>query len=1172
MSENDVSIRIGDLLEKAGLVTTGDLTEAVAVSKRLNMPIGRVLIMSGCVTERLLKAAIEAQSMVRDKLISLDTAIESLGKVSTNNISFQEAVRKTDPTHIAGSSTNKLGEILIEFGVIDQTQLKSALVRSIETGMQLGATLVSMNYLAPTLLPVILHLQDQIRNSVITRAEARAEFESAFAMYKKAKDSFKRNADDNELQSQQQVAAAAAQQQAARNYHAEFFNQQQAPAMPYQQAQPPYPPQQQPYPQPGQPYPGMAPGAMPPNWASQFPGYPPQWGGYPVPPPQPNPYMQPPNAGWPVPYPPADPNGAYTPSGPMPPVGWPGQQQMPPVQPPQGQYPPQQMPPPQVPPANPPAQVPPANPVINQQSIASATISLPPGEIQAASVAEGLMPPAVSNQTTPSFEKVISRQLKQQQGSDQPADDARPQTSAQTFAQTSDGSSASTTGEIAHTYSETDTVPDLPVIRMVSKAYQDALLQQQQSQTEAPKPSNAPEAAERKEKVTDTAQDLPVIRFESHLTEQADSQTAPADLSEAEITLSDFTFEIPGFGQSHKAHTETVHAPSSESIPTPAAEAIPAPAAETIPTPAVEAIPTPAIPAFSPFDVGNQLESHFGGPNIEAQEITSEMPMGPVPQIKGRRTFSDLPSSQQQNPFAQSANPFAPPAQNQSVSASKPNPLAPSSPPPLEQDQLLPAPPAPPPLAPPPPITTPTQAEPSIPAQPPLPSPPASPVEAIPQAPPVEAIPPAPPVEAIPPVPPVQPVPALSQTANMLNPIQPLVIDTSPSINNDTVTSTNPAVSEGKPKKSSPFSALVSGKNETAEPAKPRRSRTRIPAVPSEPAPTINAPVAETTAPVEAVAPVEAAAPVEATEKSDLVSPLIQAYSQAKTAKEPRKSRNRMRALGRITHSDVQAVELAQGPAQVAAQVPAQVPAVVPEEVPAPAPVINETVAETPFVESTKTLELKPIIAAEVASPAPTPTDAAPTDLEQQSEFFAELAKVISPRRRGKNSRVPTEPTTSSENGGNGHNATTHSETHTEQAEHPAPQAIVETDTGVHEVIDVHTGKTTKKSKSKKGSKSSCGELTNPFELLKLAGYFTSEDVQTAFNTAINDPVAVPGLLTLLGLVDAKVIEHTNACQSMLRSGKLKPQQAAFVLSSVRGGKSFDEALDELGIKPVLKV
>ena len=70
----------------------------------------------------------------------------------------------------------------------------------------------------------------------------------------------------------------------------------------------------------------------------------------------------------------------------------------------------------------------------------------------------------------------------------------------------------------------------------------------------------------------------------------------------------------------------------------------------------------------------------------------------------------------------------------------------------------------------------------------------------------------------------------------------------------------------------------------------------------------------------------------------------------------------------------------------------------------------------------------------------------------------------------------------------------------------------------------------------------------------------------------MNDPVIVPELLTILRLVDAKVIEHVNACQSMLRAGKMKPQQAAFVLSSIRGGKTFDEALEELGIKPMLKV
>ena len=127
MLEDEADIRLGTLLEKAGVVTSGDIAEAVAVSKRLQTPIGRVLIMSGCVTERTLTAALEAQVLLREKRINLEAAIEALVRVAQEKISLKDALRKTDKIPQVGASTNRLGEILIQFGLINKATLDQAL-------------------------------------------------------------------------------------------------------------------------------------------------------------------------------------------------------------------------------------------------------------------------------------------------------------------------------------------------------------------------------------------------------------------------------------------------------------------------------------------------------------------------------------------------------------------------------------------------------------------------------------------------------------------------------------------------------------------------------------------------------------------------------------------------------------------------------------------------------------------------------------------------------------------------------------------------------------------------------------------------------------------------------------------------------------------------------------
>jgi hypothetical protein len=215
---NNNNIRIGELLERAKLVSSADLAEALAVSKRLQVPIGRVLVMSGCVSEKTLRAAVEAQSLLRDRGISLDKAAEALEIVAKTKVTFEEALKEAVPAYVDGSSTNRLGEILMEFDLITEEQLQAALTNSIETGMQLGAVLCSMHIISPTLLPLLLRIQERIREGKVTRQQAAEEFKASYEMWSKARESFKDSGSGSDLQSLAQPAPAPAQEEKEEEY------------------------------------------------------------------------------------------------------------------------------------------------------------------------------------------------------------------------------------------------------------------------------------------------------------------------------------------------------------------------------------------------------------------------------------------------------------------------------------------------------------------------------------------------------------------------------------------------------------------------------------------------------------------------------------------------------------------------------------------------------------------------------------------------------------------------------------------------------------------------------------------------------------------------------------------------------------------------------------------
>jgi len=182
-------VKIGELLVAVGVVTNGDLQEAIQIAKRMSLPIGRVIVMSGVISEPNLQYAIEAQSLVKDGLLDLDTATVALKNAYENNINLQTALADLRWAPKKDVVSNKLGEILVDSSMVSQSQLDHALQTSFETGMPLGGTLVLQGVLSAQLLPMVLNAQEQIRDGKITRAGAVENLKIALMFWAKADDS-----------------------------------------------------------------------------------------------------------------------------------------------------------------------------------------------------------------------------------------------------------------------------------------------------------------------------------------------------------------------------------------------------------------------------------------------------------------------------------------------------------------------------------------------------------------------------------------------------------------------------------------------------------------------------------------------------------------------------------------------------------------------------------------------------------------------------------------------------------------------------------------------------------------------------------------------------------------------------------------------------------------------
>ncbi len=190
MLEKEKLVKVGELLVQAGLLQPADVVEAIQVSKRVQIPIGRVLIASGLVSEGFLQTVLQAQLLIRDGLVSSEQAIDAMKLVASLNIPLKEALQKLNLTPEYTSETVDLAEILLDSNIVTQEQLDAALATSSRAGVPLSAALVLQGILSQSFFPSLMRAQQQI-NAQSPRDRVIDELKASFLVWLKAEESLR---------------------------------------------------------------------------------------------------------------------------------------------------------------------------------------------------------------------------------------------------------------------------------------------------------------------------------------------------------------------------------------------------------------------------------------------------------------------------------------------------------------------------------------------------------------------------------------------------------------------------------------------------------------------------------------------------------------------------------------------------------------------------------------------------------------------------------------------------------------------------------------------------------------------------------------------------------------------------------------------------------------------
>lgn len=167
--------RLGDLLIEFGLVDKKDIGEALKIASEIGMPLGRVMIMSGFLTEDQLQSAVQLQSMLKDRMIEMPVATKACELMVKKGLTLKDALDQagwSKDSKEAEVKATKLGDLLLASQFVSKEQLDEALSRSFSTGLPFGRLLVLSGSLPEQLLESALNAQILIRDQRITREQA----------------------------------------------------------------------------------------------------------------------------------------------------------------------------------------------------------------------------------------------------------------------------------------------------------------------------------------------------------------------------------------------------------------------------------------------------------------------------------------------------------------------------------------------------------------------------------------------------------------------------------------------------------------------------------------------------------------------------------------------------------------------------------------------------------------------------------------------------------------------------------------------------------------------------------------------------------------------------------------------------------------------------------------
>ncbi len=171
--------KLGELLQKTGLITKKQLSDSVTNSLNTNLPLGLLLVNAGSISMHVLACALRILALVGQNKITPNLATHALGLASLKHISVETALIELGKLDVnlnlnvdLEGDDDALANILFRSGVISESQLLTAKELVIIDEEPPEKMLVELGFCSQICVEPIYHLLEMLKQGMINEEQA----------------------------------------------------------------------------------------------------------------------------------------------------------------------------------------------------------------------------------------------------------------------------------------------------------------------------------------------------------------------------------------------------------------------------------------------------------------------------------------------------------------------------------------------------------------------------------------------------------------------------------------------------------------------------------------------------------------------------------------------------------------------------------------------------------------------------------------------------------------------------------------------------------------------------------------------------------------------------------------------------------------------------------------